>query len=479
MPRSLLPALLAGALLLAPAAAHAGTPFTVGEGRAPHVALGPGDVAHVVWNDETDKVFHCRLPRGAAECDPLTTIEIGTSEAAPFALVAPDGAVLIAMPHYVDEKTYLWRSADGGRTFGPRQTIYAWGGGEAPTEPVLGPQPGQVTFAAWNKQATVWSAALDGSEAAETARATLSGTGDFDFQVAPTPDGGLVAVANDQQSIASHRMAPGGDPSAQAAWSGASPVGFGDTSRVAGGPGGAYALNTVGPTDGHMDLRKWNGGGFAQPVGVDEYGFVNDVHVGPSGAVAATWRVNDPNGNLLRLALSKDGGASYATSTVAVEDSIMSSMDVALAPDDAGLVVYEGDHPTSTVRRLIRLADLSPVESVSPNPPAVLRRTGAVPGAKLRLDVPGNCVEEDSSFVAALSAKKQGGARSRFRRIVRADFFLGAVRLKRDRRRPFVATVVTDDLKAKAKYTVRVAVTVKLKGGGTAKRSVSAPVQVC
>ena len=478
MRRSLLPALILSGLLLAPSA-QAGTPFTVGEGRAPHVALGPGDTAHIVWNDETDKVFHCRLPRGAAQCDPLTTLDIGSSEGSPFALAGPDGAIFIAMPHYVDEKTYLWKSTDDGRTFGPRQTIYSWGGGDAPTEPLLGPQPGQITFAAWNKQATVWSAAIDGSEAGSSARATLTGTGDFDFQIAPTTDGGLVAVGNDQQQAAFHRMAPGQEPSDAASWTAAAKLaGQDDTTRVAGGKDGTYLLSTVGPTDAHMNLRRWNVNTFDKPVEVPEFGYVNDVHVGPSGTVAAMWRVNDPNGNLLRLALSKDGGQSYDAATIAVEDSIMGSMDVVLAPDDAGLAVFESDHPTNNARKLIRVTNTLPVEAVSPNPPSLLRKRASVPGATLRLDVPGNCVEEDSSFVAGLTAKKKkkGG---RFRRVARADFFLGAVRLKRDRSKPFVATISTDDLKAKQKYTVRVAVTVKLKGGKSAKKSVSAPVQVC
>ncbi|MDQ3739497.1 MAG: hypothetical protein M3320_01440 [Actinomycetota bacterium] len=478
MHRALLLALLLCGLL-APNAV-AGQPFTVGEGRHPHLALGPADTAHIVWSDAQSRVHHCRLPRGAAACDPLTTFDIGSSQAAPFALVGGDGAVYVAMPHYVDERTYLWRSTDDGRTFGPRQTIYAWGGGDAPTEPVLGPQPGQVTFAAWNRAATVWSAALDGSEAGSTARATLTGSGDYDFQVAPTTDGGLVAVGNDLQTAAFHRMPPGEDPSDAASWTPATPLGGqDDTTRVAGGKGGTYMLSTVGPTDAHMNLRRWSVNGFEKPVEIFEFGYVNDVHVGPSGTVAAIWRENDPNGNLLRLALSEDAGATYATSTIAVDDALMTGMDVALAPDGAGLAVYEREQDAEVAQRAIRVANTTPVEAVSPNPPALVRRTAAVPGATLRLDVPGNCLELDSSFLARVSAKRRGGRRSRFRGLRRVDFFLGAVRLRRDRSRPFLATIVTDDLKAKQKYTVRVSVTVRLTGGRTARKSLSAPVQAC
>ena len=476
MRRLLLPALvLCG--LVAPSA-HAGVPFTVGEGRAPHVALGPADTAHVVWNDETGKVFHCRLPRGAGACDPLSTIETGTSDANPYALVTPDGAILIAMPHYVDEKTYLWRSTDDGRTWSPRQTIYNWGGGTDVTEPILGPQPGRITFAASNKMATVWSAAIDGSEADRADHATLSGTGDFDFQIAPTTDGGLVAVGNDQQVAAFHRMAPGTDPRDPASWSAPTKLpGQDDTTRVAGGSSGTYMLSTVGPTDAHMNLRRWTGSGFSAPVEEPDFGYINDIHVGPSGTVAAMWRTNDPDGNLLRLALSKDAGGSYELATIAQEDSVMSSMDVVLAGDDLGLAVYESAHPTNNARALIRAVNTSPIAAVSPNPPSVARKTLKVPGAKLRLDLPGNCVEENSSFNALVSAKKKRGS-NRFRRIKRVQFFLGGARLKKDRKKPFAITVPTDDLEARQEYTLRAAVKVKLKGG-KATRSISAIVQVC
>ena len=484
MRRALVPTLLVVGLL-APAA-QASVPFTVGEGRAPHLMIGAADTAHVVWHDETRKVFHCRLPRGSAACEPLNTVDVRTDADRTFVLAGSDGALYLLMPHYVDQRTYLWKSTDDGRTWRARTTIHGWGGGTGSSEPVLGPQPGQVTFASANSQATLqppaWSAALDGSKAGMSTHTTLDPAVAYDTQVAPTKDGGLVVVGHslDTNTASFQRMAPGGDPSDQAAWSARAQLGIGDTTRVAGGTSGTYMLSTVAPTDAHMDLRAWNGTAFRKPLAIDETGYVNDVHVGPSGAVAAIWRLNNPNGNRLRLALSTNGGTSYRTTTIAIEDSLMTDMDVALAPDTIGLAAFEGGDGTNGTRKLIRVVNTLPVDdAVSPNPPSILRRTRKVPGARLRLDVPGNCLELDSSFSAFLSAKRRGGRRSRFARIARADFFLGAVRLKRDRRKPFDVTVPTDDLDAKRKYTVRAAVTVRLKGGGTATTSISAPVQAC
>src|SRR3712207_5125336 len=112
---------LALCALLVPSA-HAGAPFTLGEGRDPHVALA-GDVAHVTWHDETQRVFHCRLPRGATTCQPLNTIAAGTNAAPTYMLIGAGGAGLyLLMPHYVEDRTYMWSSPDGGTTWGPRQT---------------------------------------------------------------------------------------------------------------------------------------------------------------------------------------------------------------------------------------------------------------------------------------------------------------------------------------------------------------------
>ncbi|HEX2088090.1 MAG TPA: hypothetical protein VHF89_20555 [Solirubrobacteraceae bacterium] len=464
--------------VLAPAA-QAGTPFTVGEGRDPHLAIGPGDVAHIVWRDETRRIFHCRLPRGRADCQPLNTIDAGTDAAAPYALIGAGGAGLyLLMPHYVEDRTYMWQSSDDGMTWGPRQTIYSHGGGTGSSEPVLGPQPGQVTFAAFNPNTTIWSAALDGSESGATARATLSGMGGYDVQVAPTTDGGLVAVANDLDDAFFSRMAPGGDPSDSASWSGATLIGEGDTTRVAGGSSGTFLLSTFGPANPRQDIRPWTGSGFGPPVSANERGYINDIHVGPSGAVAAIWRLNDPSGNRLRMAL-RTGAGNVALRTIAIEDSVMAGMDVALAPDDVGLTVYEGEGGSSGARQLIRVANTNPVVEnvVPPDPPSVLRRSGRVPGATLRLVTTGNCVDAGDAIPARVTARRRG---RRFAGIRRVDFLLGNERAATDRKKPFAKQVSLRRAVSGQSYRLRARVRYKLRGRrGLATKTLSATIRTC
>src|SRR5829696_8608466 len=138
MPRALLPLLVVCGLLLAPAA-HAGTPFTVGEGKAPHLIVDAAGTAHVTWHDDTNTIFYCQVPRGATACAAATSFDSG-AEADDTFLVAADGALHIVMADSVAGKTFVWKSTDNGALWSVRGTMYGWGGGTDPTEPVTGPQ---------------------------------------------------------------------------------------------------------------------------------------------------------------------------------------------------------------------------------------------------------------------------------------------------------------------------------------------------
>lgn len=486
MRRALLTALLLGGLL-APAA-HAGTPFTVGEGRDPHLVVDVGGTAHVVWHDETQKVFYCQVPRDASTCTIQSTLEVGADADSAYILAAGGGTLYIVMPHYVQDKTFLWVSTNNGGTWSARQQIYGHGGGTNSSEPIIGPKTGEITFASANPTSDVWGAALDGGETTLDTEAQLVGGGGYDVQVAPTGDNGLVAVANDLNNASFFRMGPGGEPSDDGAWSGATPLGEGKETRVDGGPGGTFMLSTVTTAPAHQDIRKWNGTGFNPPVSIPEYGYVNDIHVAPSGAVAAIWRLNatDP-ANRLRMALSTDGGATFATRSIAIEDAVMASMDIALAPDNAGFATYEGKGGSNGARSIIRVVDTTDAEpataGASPGdgsePPSLRRRTLDIGGARLRLDVPGNCIPRSGKFSTRLSVKRFP-RRGTFRNVKRVDFFIGLKRVKRDRKPPFIQTITIPGPVAGKTYTLRTRALIKRRGKRKLqRRSLSVKITVC
>ncbi|HEX2084434.1 MAG TPA: hypothetical protein VHF89_02015, partial [Solirubrobacteraceae bacterium] len=200
-------------------------------------------------------------------------------------------------------------------------------------------------------------------------------------------------------------------------------------------------------------------------------------HVGPSGAVAAIWRLDDRAGNRLRMALSRQGRNEVRT--IAIDDSVMGSMDVALAPDDVGLAVYEGAPGSNAARRLIRAVNTLPVVEnvVSPDPPSILRRRARVPGATLRLDTTGNCVDAGDEVPARVTARRRG---RRFVRIARVDFFLGGARASTDRRPPFSRDVSLDRAVSGQSYRLRARVRYRLRGRrGLATRTLSATIRTC
>jgi hypothetical protein len=365
MRRLLAPAVVLCAL--APATANAGTPFTVGEGDAPHLAVDGSGTAHVVWVDNSPKMFYCQVPRGAQACaaPPRVIDQPGTGGVA--YVVHLGSTIHLVSPNYPQQTTVLWTSTDGGATFAGPTTVYKYGGQAGSSEPVPGPLAGEITLGGTNPDGVTWGFKTDGSESAVSTRAEHARPAVVDFQIAPTCDGGLVGVGHDGANASFFRMAPGGDPSVQGSWGGASVIGAGDTTGVAGGPGGTYMLASIQQPP-HQEIRKWNGAGFGAPVSINELGYINDIFVSPSGGVGAIWRMNG-SPDQLRFALSTNGGASFALSSIAAEEETMQDMDVALAGDNVGWAVYEGARGSSGARNLIRVVDTTPIGGTGSPPP--------------------------------------------------------------------------------------------------------------
>ena len=500
---------------LAAPAARAGTPFTIGEGKDPHVLVDPASgTGHVVWSDEIgDRVRFCQVPRGATAC--ATTVELnpGFDPDASFLLRDASG-LYIVMPHYVAGKTYLWKSGDGGATWGAMQQIYDQPNTTDATEPILGPQAGETTIASWNPGREVFAAKLDGSESASTARAELpaGGVGSlvYDLAVAPTTDNGLVGVANNLDKLFFWRMNPALDPSAAGNWSAApTEIGAGEDSRVAGGSSGTFLLSALEGSGipSQTEIRKWTGSGFGAPVVVAaERPYINDIAVGPSGAVAAIWRKNESSlDDRLRFALSTDGGASFGLSTIAFEDVVMASMDVSIASDNHGFAVYLGGAVDgSGAKNHIRMASTDPLPDpvVAPPPgggsggggaPATpstalppriyagptKRKTATGGGAKYTFTVPRSCIPAGTPFRVRLTWRKQKRKGNKFVKVTRSDFYIGKRRMKIDRKAPFTQTLLIRSPRRGATYTVKARAFIKVKRGKQPKKSIATKIKVC
>lgn len=472
------------ALLGAAAPAHAGTPFTVGEGTQPHLVVDAANgTGHVVWaNDTTKKITYCRIARRATTCEARTDLDAdinGLGPDAPFLL--RDGSLLrIIVPKYAADRVVMWTSSDNGSTWGPMQQVYGYANATDATEPILGPQPGSFTVAAFNPVDAVFSASFDGSESAKTDHAELPGAYGYDLQVAPTTDGGLVAVANDLTNTVYWQMTPGSEPSATPSWTGPAAIAVGEDSRVAGGPGGTYVLYSAGtPGNPRAEVRKWDGSGWGTPVSLaSERPYINDIAVGPSGAVAAIWRRND-DPNRLRLGLSTNGGASFALTTIAREDGVMDDMDIALANDNQGFAVYEG--PANGATGPIRVASTDPITDASAN--KQLSKSVNVPGGKLTFTIPAACVTPSQKIKALLAFRRirRKAGKTVVLNVKRVDFYVGTRRVKRDATKPFVQLLKIGKPQPGRRYKLTARATLRLKGSKTktAAKRVSASVLVC
>jgi hypothetical protein len=510
MKRLLVATALACALLAPPA--HAGPSFQLATG-ADFVdgLVDPGGTLHVVWTDdvspENNVVHYCRVPRGGTACTgsrdvtlPLTTDQIDE----PYLVLGSGGTTLhIAMSRYVESDAYVWTSTNLGDSWSAATKVYDRGRCTDSTEPLLGPQAGQITFVAWNVGHCVFGAAVNGSEAASTLDANPPGGGAYNFAAAPTGDGGLIAAADDLDRTFWWRLPPGADPSVTANWGAAQDLGPGQEAHVAGGGAGdAYVLSQQDlPLPSAIRVRKWTGAGFAPPidVGGGDTGYMHDLAVGPAGTVAAVWRRNAQDGESfrrLRLARSTDRGASFAPPvSFATTEGLASRLDVGLATDATGFAVWQDEGQT------IRAASLEPIgEFVAPpaggsgpgttpggtaTPPATtparpVRRTVTVAGGRVTLTGPRGCVRRGGTFVATLKWKRKKRKGNLFVKVRRSDFYLDARRVKVDKKVPFVHTyrvLVTQP--RGSTITLRARAFIKVKRGRSPKKSIRTRVKVC
>jgi hypothetical protein len=483
-----LPLLASLAALVAPTAAQAGPRFALGTGTAPHVVVEPSNgTAHVVWLNG-DTTMECNVPRGTTSCTPQA-VKMGLpadkpNADKPWILRAPDGTLYIYMARYVWNDAYLSRSTDGGVTWSTGIPVYKpspGSGGIAGTdksEPVLFPS-GEITMASFNGGGNVFAARLDGAEAGGGPVATLPSIGpghfNYDIQVVPTSDGGMVGVAHDGPAWF-WKMTPGTDPSLSSSWS--VPAQFtdaADETRVASGSGGTYVLTVEpGGTFRHVLIRKLGDADFGPPVEAEsQQGYITDLTEGPSGAVAGVWRTNgsDPS-NRLRFSSSADGSA-FTTWTIARGTEVFADLDVSIASDNRGFAVWEDGAGGIGMASTDPIADANAPEGTGTTSVTYPQGTLTLGGVK-------GCVRPGGSTRVRLGfrrAKKKGNV---WIKPFRVDFSVAGKLVRKVTRAPFFATIKVRPQAAKGSFVeVRARAFIKVHHGKVPKKSVRVRIPVC
>ena len=475
------------ACVLAPVA-QAGQRFSLGQGTDPHLAVDPDTgTAHVVWQQD-NATMECNVPRGETSCTPQVVnmgLPTDRPEAdTPWMLRASDGTLYIFMARYVRNDAYLSRSTDGGVTWSTGFPVYKAAGagivGTKKTEPVLFPS-GEVTIASFNGGGNVFAARLDGAEAGGGPVAQLQDFGGSknDIQVVPKADGGMIAVAYDGPGVF-WTLPPGADPSLSSNWSA-----FGqftpaaDETGVASGPSGTYVVSVEpGGSFRHVLIRKLSTADFGPPVEAEsQQGYITDLTEGPSGTIAGVWRTNgnDPN-NRLRFSTSKDGSA-FNTVTITRGSDIFFDLDVSIASDDKGFVVWRGDDKT------IDMASTDPVDDPTA-PPGTGITTLELPQGTFTLDArPGggkSCINPGGKTTVRLGFKRKKKKGNVWVKVVRVDFSQDGKLFKKVFKPPFKRTIKVKATQPKGSFIeVRARAFIKVHHGKTPKKSVRVRIPVC
>ncbi|HYI19437.1 MAG TPA: hypothetical protein VD836_12055 [Solirubrobacteraceae bacterium] len=319
MRRPLLAALL---LLLAAAPAAEAKPFTVGTGQQGGIAIDDGGTVYVGWQINTyepgDAVQFCVLPPRATTCASQVTIPFpgkGYNRSRVSVLLPGPNMVDVIVPRSDvanDAHTYIARSLDGGRTFGPPHQL------AEPTfaEGVQGPG-GRVALVDGPTTTRAGLFPADGSAGAVPG-AELGPYLEGVFTDIAASGEEVLAAGSDAGTTHAFRLPAGGDPNNTAAWQQLDPAAGTREPELAGLPGGFAVLLEETRSFGNLIVQRLAGNAWSPPVAimpaVSNNGFA--LHGNARGRLTA---VVNYSAYHLHYMHSTDGGVLWS-STVNIGD---------------------------------------------------------------------------------------------------------------------------------------------------------------
>ena len=253
------------ALLIAPAA-QAATPFALGPGEDPGLAVDAAGTAYIAWNGTestgTRSLHFCRLPRGATTCQGAATL----TEAPFFTLYRPFVTVSGSTVRVVQTR-YGFLTGEFTRVYcsppptGTRSTPARWSAASRSRRP-------------WRARATRSRRSASRPPAAGSSRACRRprtarrartvGHAPYDGAVGLTPQGRLITVFNDAGDSELRLQSGAGDPNDAATWGPPVSIGTQYYAKLAGGPAGLFLLGQNADRD--LTVRRFTGTTFGAPA---------------------------------------------------------------------------------------------------------------------------------------------------------------------------------------------------------------------
>jgi hypothetical protein len=443
-------------VLLAPGAAGAATPLTIGTGHKPGVAVDGAGTAYIAWYGDESTVSSlrfCRLPRGAGACDVAGTIAApGTSLSRPFVTVVGSTVRVISYRYGLTaprfDEVWQFTSADGGASFDAGHAI----GITAFDEAVSG--PGDTLSVATNavtEGELFQNMPLGGGTAAES-RALLSTDHPYNGTVGLADAGTPVVVSATGASLAQFRRYAGaGSLNDPASWTAPVDIGYADYPRLAGGPAGLFLL--AGTETNALMVRKWNGTTFNAGVTIADAGDDAQAHLAqdPGGRLHAVFGHGTAEGLQLESATSDDG-VTWQSGVLLTQPGAQSiaQLRAAAAADHIGVAAWEtGVNGTSE----IHVVGIGPSGGATPPVPGKSVVVGVVSGQvfitsaagkRTRLtgsaNVPvGVQVDTRRGRVRLTSAATGAGTTTQT-----ADFYQGRFKIRQSRPKNRAAALTTD-----------------------------------
>jgi hypothetical protein len=338
------------ALGLAPSAQAA--PFIVGTGQHAGVAVDDGGTTYVGWQvnvyDPGDAVQLCVLPPRATRCASSVTVAFpgkGYNRSRVSVLLPAPNTVDVIVPRTDvgnDAHTFLARSTDGGRSFGPAVQIAE----ETFAQGVLGPG-GRIALS--DGPTTLHSALVSpsGADAAAEGSALGAFLQGVNNDVAAAGEE-VLAAGSDAASSHAFRLPAGGNPNDPAAWQQIDPA-SGREPQLAGLPSG-FAAMLEPISRGSLFVQRLEGAAWSPPVPVAPAVLNNDFRLLGSASGRLTALIAYP-GYRLDYATSTDGGVLWSSLvTVARYRDYPSALEGATAGDGRGAAAVDFSLDDKSVR---------------------------------------------------------------------------------------------------------------------------------
>jgi hypothetical protein len=375
-----------GVALLAPPAAGAASPVTIGSGHKPAVAVDAAGTAYIAWygpEPGTTTLRFCRLPRGATGCDVAYRITTpGTSLSRPFVTV--QGATVrvvsyrygLSSPRF--DQVWEFTSVNRGASFDAGHEI----GIVASDEAILG--PGDTVSVASNasSEGGLFQNMPLGGGSAETSRAVFPVDHPYNGTVGLIDAGTPLVVFANGASLAQFRRYSGLGPLNDAAsWSDPVDLGYADYARLASGPRGLFLL--AGTQTNALVVRRWNGATFTPGATVAVGGDDAQAHLtqDPAGRLHAVFSRGAADGLHLDHAISDDG-VNWQSGSVLIQTGAVGigGLRAAAAADHIGIAVWDA----STQIRAVAIGPGAPTPPpTSPPPPATTNSTPPPPAGPI------------------------------------------------------------------------------------------------